>query len=103
MQARPRGSPRDDQGRRNGLMNDIQDLYGRVGIANPSEPLDVPVRFRAEQSLVDDLDKLEASLRGAGYRVSRSDILRALVASALQGVQENFPLSEVRLPGASAR
>lgn len=81
-------------------MNDVKDLYGQVGISNPSGPLDVPVRFRAEQSLVDDLDKLEASLRGAGYRVSRSDILRALVASALEGVQETFPLREVQLPGA---
>lgn len=82
---------------------DVQELFGQLGISNPSGPLDVPVRFRADQELADDLDRLEASLRGAGYRVSKSDILRALVASALGALQEEFPLRHVQLPGATRR
>lgn len=80
-----------------------KDLWDELGVQTPTGPLDVPLRFRVEQDLVDDLDKVEASLRGAGYRVSRSTILRALLAAAMEGLREDFPLQDIQLPGAGVR
>jgi len=82
----------------------VEELWTELGISNPQGPLEVPLRFRADQPLVDKLDKLEASLAGAGYRVSRSEILRALLAAAVDELEEAFPqLRDVKLPGAGIR
>lgn len=72
----------------------IEDLWSEVGISDPSGPLEIPLRFRADKKLVEDLDRLEFSLNGAGYRVSRSEIVRALLASAMEGIRETFPLDD---------
>lgn len=78
-------------------VKDVKDLWREIGIAEPSGPLEVPLRFRADEALVESLDKLHASFKNAGYRVSRSEILRSLIATALEGVRETYPLDDVQL------
>jgi hypothetical protein len=69
--------------------------------AAPAGALAVPVRFRLDEPLLVEIDRIEAFAKGAGYRdVSRSDIIRVALQSFVDGFREKKPdVLDRPLPG----
>lgn len=77
------------------------EFWEQLGMRAPVGPLEEPIRFRIERDLRQEIDRIEAFARGAGYRdVTRSDIIRVAVQSFVEGFRESVPaVAEVSLPG----
>lgn len=76
------------------------DFWEELGITPPPGPHTEPLNVRVDADLRMNLDRIEAFLRGAGYRdVSRSDLVRAALSSFVAGVLEAVPdVGTVTLP-----
>lgn len=77
------------------------EFWDQLGLTAPAGPLEEPIRFRIERDLRQEIDRIEAFARGAGYRdVTRSDIIRVALQSFVEGFRESVPaVANVFLPG----
>lgn len=80
--------------------NTSNDFWAQLGITPPPGPHTEPLRVRVDADLRMNLDRIEAFLRGHGYRdVSRSDLIRVALSSFVDGVLEAVPeVGAVTLP-----
>lgn len=76
------------------------EFWTELGMTAPSGPLEEPIRFRIERDLRQEIDRIEAFARGAGYRdVTRSDIIRVALQSFVEGFRNSVPeVGEISLP-----
>lgn len=65
------------------------DLLESLGLVAPTEALDEVVRVRLDDELLSRLDHVEAFMRGKRIRqATRSSLIRAAIASYLDGVED---------------
>lgn len=70
----------------------LESLLGALGLKRSSSDLEVPLRVRVSETTLDELNALEAFLRGHGFRdASRSALVRAAISSYLDGVRGEVP------------
>ncbi|WP_435740136.1 ribbon-helix-helix domain-containing protein [Clavibacter nebraskensis] len=74
-------------------MASTSEFWTQMGMSPaPAGALAVPVRFRLDEPLLTEIDRIEAFARGAGYRdVSRSDIIRVALQSFVDGFRTKEP------------
>jgi hypothetical protein len=82
----------------------VANLWEDLGVPAPAEATKgVPVSLRIDHDLNIDLGTVETALRQRGYRVSRSDIMRAATRSLVDSIIDalELPKSETAKPPVS--
>lgn len=78
----------------------MTDFWRELGVKLPPGPFEEVMRVRLDDATRRELDRVEAYIRGSGYReVSRSDLIRAAVFTFVEGFREAVPeIATITLP-----
>lgn len=83
-------------------MIDDPEVLAQLGLEYPEESLDRSVVIRLPATDIARIDKLESNIRGQGYRVTRSAILRSYILKGLTATEADLDLVLERAPGPRA-
>lgn len=69
-----------------------KDFWRAIGMLPPANKSQlVPVRFRMDEQLANEVERIVAYARDHGYSINKSDVLRVAVQGAVDGFKSAVP------------